>query len=74
MGGVHFEYPGGQLRSLLSLTSYLGSGEYRDRYMGIRIPTTNVQPEQLEQTREFASALADRLFGRGSAIPREETV
>ena len=74
VGGVHFEYPGGQLRSLLSLTSYLGSGEYRDRYMGIRIPTTNVQPEQLEQTREFASALADRLFGRGSAIPREETV
>ena len=49
---------------MLSLTSYLGSGEYRDRYMGIRIPTTNVQPEQLEQTRWFASALADRLFGR----------
>ena len=65
VGGVHFEYPGGQIRSLLSLTSYLGSGEYRDRYMGLRIPTTNVQPEQLEQTREFAVALADRLFGAG---------
>jgi menaquinone-dependent protoporphyrinogen IX oxidase len=72
--GIHFEYPGGQIRSLLSLTSYLGSGEYRDRYMGLHIPTTNVQPEQLEQTREFASVLADRLFGQGSAIPGEKTV
>ena len=72
--GIHFEYPGGQIRSLLSLTSYLGSGEYRDRYLGVRIPTTNIQPEQLEQTREFASALADRLFGKGSAIAGEEMV
>jgi len=60
--GIHFEYPGGQLRSMLSLTSYLGSGEYRDRYLGVRIPRTNVQPEQLEETRSFAIALADRLF------------
>jgi hypothetical protein len=49
---------------MLSLTSYLGSGEYRDRYLGVRIPSTNVQPEQLEQTRKFAAALADRLFGK----------
>ncbi|TVS83558.1 flavodoxin family protein [Mycobacterium helveticum] len=62
--GIHFAYPGGQLRSMLSLTSYLGTGEYRDRYLGVRIPKTNVQPEQLEQTRKFASALADRLFDR----------
>jgi menaquinone-dependent protoporphyrinogen IX oxidase len=60
--GIHFTYPGDQLRSMLSLTSYLGSGEYRDRYLGVRIPTTNVQPEQLEQTRTFAGALVDRLF------------
>ena len=72
--GVHFGYPGGQVRSLLSLTSYLGSGEYRDRYMGVRIPTTNVQPEQLEKTRSFAVTLADRLFGKGSATQGEETV
>jgi hypothetical protein len=64
---IHFTYPGDTLRSMLSLTSYLGSGEYRDRYLGIRIPTTNVQPEQLEQTRSFAAALADRLFGAGTA-------
>jgi hypothetical protein len=71
--GVHFAYPGDQLRSMLSLTSYLGTGEYRDRYLGVRIPTTNVQPEQLEQTRKFASALADRLFGERPATPRDQT-
>ena len=69
---IHFTYPGDPLRSMLSLTSYLGSGEYRDRYLGIRIPSTNVQPEQLEQTRTFAAALADRLFGNGSGTAGEE--
>jgi menaquinone-dependent protoporphyrinogen IX oxidase len=68
--GIHFTYPGDPLRSMLSLTSYLGSGEYRERYLGIRIPSTNVQPEQLEQTREFAAALADRLFVKRSEQPR----
>jgi menaquinone-dependent protoporphyrinogen IX oxidase len=61
--GMHFTYPGDQLRSMLSLTSYLGSGQYRDKYLGVRIPSTNIQPEQLEQTRTFAAGLADRLFG-----------
>jgi menaquinone-dependent protoporphyrinogen IX oxidase len=60
---IHFTYPGGPVRSMLSLTSYLGSGEYRQRYLGVRIPSTNVQPEQLVETRRFAGALADRLFG-----------
>lgn len=68
MGGMHFEYPGGQVRSLLSLTSYLGSGEYRDRYLGMQIPTTNVQPEQLEQARAFAAKLADKLVGGGPPV------
>ena len=61
---IHFTYPGDSLRSMLSLTSYLGSGEYRQRYLGLRIPPTNVQPEQLEQTRTFAGRLADRLLGK----------
>ncbi|MET0896304.1 MAG: flavodoxin family protein [Mycobacterium sp.] len=59
---IHFTYPGDPVRSLLSLTSYLGSGEYRKRYLGVRIPSTNVQPEQLQDTRRFATALVDRLF------------
>jgi menaquinone-dependent protoporphyrinogen IX oxidase len=62
---IHFTYPGDSLRSMLSLTSYLGSGEYRQKYLGLRIPPTNVQPEQLEQTRIFAGRLADGLFGKG---------
>jgi menaquinone-dependent protoporphyrinogen IX oxidase len=61
---IHFTYPGDPLRSMLSLTSYLGSGEYRDRYLGVRIPPTNVQPEQLEQTRKFAAGLANRVLGK----------
>lgn len=60
---VHFTYPGDPVRSMLSLTSYLGSGQYREKYLGVRIPSTNVQPEQLQQTRAFAGALADRVIG-----------
>ncbi len=61
---IHFTYPGDPLRSMLSLTSYLGSGKYREKYLGVRIPTTNIQPEQLQQTRKFAAGLADRLFDK----------
>ena len=49
---------------MLSLTSYLGSGVYREKYLGVRIPPTNVQPQQLDQAREFAAGLADRVFGK----------
>jgi menaquinone-dependent protoporphyrinogen IX oxidase len=66
VGEIHFTYLGSQIRSMLSLTSYLATGEYRDRYLGVRIPPTNVRPEQLQQTRQFASDLADRLFTRES--------
>lgn len=56
--GIHFCYEGGQLRSLLSLCSYLGSGEYRERYLGVRIPPTNIQDYHLTQARGFAKGLA----------------
>jgi hypothetical protein len=71
---IHFTYAGDNLRSMLALTSYLGSGQYREKYLGLRIPPTNVQPEQLEQTRTFAARLADRLYAKGSAVPGQETV
>lgn len=60
--GIHFRYEGGQVRSLLSLISYLGSGEYRDRYLGMKIPPTNVRDYHLEQARAFAGSLADGLL------------
>jgi hypothetical protein len=62
--GIHFRYEGGQVRSLLSLCSYLASGEYRRRYLGIKIPPTNIQEYHLAEARTFANGLADRLFGK----------
>ena len=64
--GVHFRYEGGQVRSLLSLVSYLGSGEYRERYLGVKIPPTNLQDYHLEAARKFADGLANRLVGTGT--------
>ena len=61
--GVHFGYEGGQVRSLLSLLSYLGSGEYKERYWGVRIPRTNLEPAQLDEMRAFATRVADLVFG-----------
>jgi len=58
---THFEYLGGQIRSLLSLISYLGTGEYHERYLGVKIPPTNLQPDGDAAAREFATTLADRL-------------
>ena len=60
-GGIHFTYPGDQVRSMLSLTSYLGSGEYRQRYLGLKMPVTNVSEDQLEESRRFAAKLVERL-------------
>src|ERR1700712_639090 len=61
--GIHFRYAGGQVRSLLSLLSYLGSGVYRERYLGVPIPRTNIRDEQLETARTFADGLADQVPG-----------
>jgi hypothetical protein len=60
--GIHFRYQGGQVRSLLSLLSYLGSGEYRKRYLGVKIPPTNLQDYHLEAARKFADGLTNRLL------------
>ncbi len=71
---IHFTYPGDNLHSMLALTSYLGTGEYRKKSLGLKLPPTNVQPEQLEQTRTFAGRLADRLLAKSSALPGQEPV
>jgi hypothetical protein len=64
--GIHFRYEGGQVRSLLSLLSYLGSGEYRDRYLGVKIPPTNIRDHQLKAAADFGNRLADHLLGADS--------
>ncbi|NMD58157.1 flavodoxin family protein [Tsukamurella conjunctivitidis] len=58
-GEVHATYPGDQLTSMLSLTSFLGSGEQREKYLGVAIPPTNVQPAHLEAARGLAARIAE---------------
>jgi hypothetical protein len=64
--GIHFRYQGGQVRSLLSLISYLGSGQNREKYLGVKIPPTNLQRNQLDEARTFAGQLADQLVAAAS--------
>jgi menaquinone-dependent protoporphyrinogen IX oxidase len=65
--GMHFSFAGGQIRSLLSLISYFGKGENRERYLGVKIPPTNLKPDYLEDAQSFASRLADGLGGSARA-------
>jgi menaquinone-dependent protoporphyrinogen IX oxidase len=70
--GTHFSFAGGQVRSLLSLLSYFGKGENRERYLGVRIPPTNLKPDYVEQAQAFAIRLAEGLVRDGrsaSAVP-----
>jgi menaquinone-dependent protoporphyrinogen IX oxidase len=59
--GIHFSFAGGQVRSLLALLSYFGKGENRERYLGVKIPPSNLKPDFGEQARAFANELADGL-------------
>ena len=73
--GIHFSFAGGQVRSLLSLLSYFGKGENRERYLGVKIPPTNLKPDYLEQAQAFATGLADGLVHGSqtdSALPSTE--
>ena len=67
---TRFQFAGGQVRSLLSLISYFGTGEMRERYLGMKIPPTNLQPDFTRQAEAFANKLADSLDG-GRVTPDE---
>src|SRR3954453_12099282 len=62
--GIHFMFAGGQVRSLVALVSYLRTGRMRERLLGMKIPPTNLAPEQLLAARSFAQGLADELAKR----------
>jgi hypothetical protein len=47
---------------LLSLLSYFGKGEMRERYLGAKIPPTNLKPDFADEARTFANQLADGLI------------
>jgi menaquinone-dependent protoporphyrinogen IX oxidase len=63
---LHFVYAGRQVRSLLALLNYFKYGENRERYLGVKIPPTNLQPEYVEQSQAFANKLADSLDSSSS--------
>jgi hypothetical protein len=65
VNGIHFSFAGRQIRSLLSLLSYLSVGENRERCLGIRIPPANLKPDYRVDARAFAHELADGLAGAG---------
>src|SRR5436309_7167905 len=67
--GIRFVYEGGQIRSLLSLLSYFGKGEMRERSLGITIPPTNLKPDFGVEADAFANKLADSL---GASAPLVE--
>jgi hypothetical protein len=67
--GIRFAYEGGQIRSLLSLLSYFGKGEMRERSLGIKIPPTNLKPDFGVEADAFANKLADSL---GASAPLAE--
>ena len=57
---THFVFAGGQIKSFLSLVSFLGTGEHRPRYLGVKIPPSNLQPDSVDAARAFAEGLLDR--------------
>ena len=67
LDGTRFQFAGGQIRSFLSLISYYGKGEMRERYLGVKIPPTNLKPDFLGQAQAFANKLADSL--NGGSVP-----
>ena len=72
LDGTHFSFAGGQIRSLLSLFSYFGKGENRERYLGVKIPPSLLKPDYVEQAQAFANELADRLYGTDEPAARPE--
>jgi hypothetical protein len=73
-GGTRFQFAGGQIRSLLSLLSYFGTGEMRERSLGMKIPPTNLKPDFAAQAEGFANKLADGLLAAaGGMSMRDQT-
>jgi hypothetical protein len=66
--GIRFTYEGGQIRSLLSLLSYFGKGEMRERSLRIKIPPTNLKPDFGDQAQAFANQLADGLESSAPSV------
>ncbi len=66
--GIGFRYLGGQVRSLFSLLGHPGSGEYKERYHGVKIPPTNLQDHHLDRARTFAGDVGTRLTASSGGL------
>jgi hypothetical protein len=66
--GTHWAFAGGQIKSLLSLLSFLGKGHDEERYLGVKIPPTNLQADNLDEARTFAAGLVDLLSATQAAL------
>jgi menaquinone-dependent protoporphyrinogen IX oxidase len=71
--GTRFTFEGRQIRSLLALLSYFGKGEMRDRYLGVKIPPTNLKPDFADQAQAFANELANNLAASQAATGAAST-
>jgi hypothetical protein len=56
----------------LSLLSYFGKGENRERYLGVKIPPSLLKSDYLEHAQAFANELADRVYGTDEPSARPE--
>lgn len=65
--GTHFTFAGSQIPSFLSLISYFGKGENRERYLGVKLPPSMLKTDFSEQAHAFANQLADALSGAREA-------
>ena len=72
VSGVHFTFASGQLRSLLSLIGYPAKGENHERYLGVRIPTANLKPDNLEEARTSRTSWRNRLASEGQRWKRRD--
>jgi hypothetical protein len=72
VSGTHFVHAGGQVMSMLSLLSFLGTGADRERYLGVKIPSAGLKPDYLRQAQDFAGGIADSLaLGHESQIAQK---
>jgi menaquinone-dependent protoporphyrinogen IX oxidase len=64
---LHFVYAGKQVRSFLAMMNNFKYGENREKYLGVKIPPTNLQVGYHEQAQAFANQLVDGLENQPSA-------
>ena len=64
LDGIRFTYEGGQIRSLLSLLSYFGKGEMRERSLGIKIPPRISSPTSASRRRPLRTNWPTKVSGK----------